>query len=747
MTTLTTIITTTTPLTTHIEANPPIESTIIYPNPNTLPKIITTNVEVNNKIVIQERSNKTKEEIIEKLDNGMDNYDIGKIYEIFGSDYNIKISPINSNIYENISTTINFSNCENILRSKNELSQSSILTVYQIEINNVYEQSLINDVEYAVFNENKTRLDLSVCEKEVIIINYQLNISAINLTKVNYYSELGIDIFNIKDDFFNDICYSYSEHNSDMILNDRVSDIYENYSICENNCEYDKINITDNTVTCKCSVKTKADAVVEPPNLVTIIRDSFEDSNVGVIKCYKLVFNFRNKHKNLGFWIFTFLILFHIPLVIYYFIYNIEPIKIFILNEMEKFHYLYQIKNPRKKTDVSKNKNKNKNKKNTNYHVTFRTGSHNENSSYRVMVLTNNNKKNKTNKFNEKKVAFNEVNIPKVNSSKHCNANKSELLRINQKNTSKTLIEKARHNNKSYAKINEKLLTKNSLNNNQKRNLTNINKINHNSKGKNKYSLIQIDANNSSNTKPLSSDIILDNYDFETAIKYDKRKFSKILYICLLGKDNIINIIFFKTPLDIQSIRICNFIFIISCDLAFNAIFYSNEKISDKYHYNGNNIFLFTIINNSIISLISSVVGLVLTNALQCLFNYRGNFEDVFKNEERKLRKNKDYKVNKKAKKEIMDELIRNFNKLKCKIIIFFISEFTIMLFFYFFVTAFCEVYKSTQINWIEDFFSSFVISFAAGILESFILAIFYFISLKIRSKVIYKIIIFIYNL
>ena len=289
------------------------------------------------------------------------------------------------------------------------------------------------------------------------------------------------------------------------------------------------------------------------------------------------------------------------------------------------------------------------------------------------------------------------------------------------------------------------------MNKNNEKNLPKLNKIKHNDKWKsfnnNKYSLIQIDANNSSNTKPLSSDIILDNYDYETAIKYDKRKFSRILYICLLGKDNIINIIFFKTPLDLQSVRICSFIFSYSCDLAFNAIFYTNEKISDKYHYNGNNIFLFTIINNSIISLISSVVGLVLTNALQCLFNYRGNFEDVFKNEERKLRKNKDYKVNKKAKKEIMDELIRNFNKLKCKIIIFFISEFTIMLFFYFFVTAFCEVYKSTQINWIEDFFSSFVISFAAGILESFILAIFYFISLKIRSKVIYKIIIFIYNL
>ena len=122
-------------------------------------------------------------------------------------------------------------------------------------------------------------------------------------------------------------------------------------------------------------------------------------------------------------------------------------------------------------------------------------------------------------------------------------------------------------------------------------------------------------------------------------------------------------------------------------------------------------------------------------------------FLDIFKKEERKLRKNKDYKVNKKTKKEILDELIHNFNKLKCKIIIFFISEFTIMMFFYFFVTAFCEVYKCTQINWIEDFFSSFAISFAAGILEAFMLSIFYIISLKYRSKILYKITIFIYNI
>ena len=202
-------------------------------------------------------------------------YEINKIYELFGADYNIKISPINTNIYKNISTYIDFTNCENILREKNIVSPSSILTIYQIEIENPNEQSLINEVEFAVFDENKERLDLSVCKEETIQINYQLNTSKVNMSKVNYYSELGIDVFNINDDFFNDICYSYSENNSDIILEDRASDIFQNYSVCENNCIYNKINLTDNTVSCNCSVKTIADVEIEKPKLATIIRDSF----------------------------------------------------------------------------------------------------------------------------------------------------------------------------------------------------------------------------------------------------------------------------------------------------------------------------------------------------------------------------------------------------------------------------------------------------------------------------------------
>ena len=79
--------------------------------------------------------------------------------------------------------------------------------------------------KYIKFNEKKEKLDLSVCKEENIKINYDLNLSNINITKVKYYSDLGIDIFNINDDFFNDIFFSFSMNNSDIILNDRVNEI------------------------------------------------------------------------------------------------------------------------------------------------------------------------------------------------------------------------------------------------------------------------------------------------------------------------------------------------------------------------------------------------------------------------------------------------------------------------------------------------------------------------------------------
>ena len=61
----------------------------------------------------------------------------------------------------------------------------------------------------------------------------------LDFTKIKEFKEKGVDIFNINDKFFNDICNPYSESNNDMILSDRVNYIYQNYTLCEEGCTYD----------------------------------------------------------------------------------------------------------------------------------------------------------------------------------------------------------------------------------------------------------------------------------------------------------------------------------------------------------------------------------------------------------------------------------------------------------------------------------------------------------------------------
>ena len=114
------------------------------------------------------------------------------------------------------------------------------------------------------------------------------------------------------------------------------------------------------------------------------------------------------------------------------------------------------------------------------------------------------------------------------------------------------------------------------------------------------------------------------------------------------------NIIFFKTPLDLQQIHICLFIFNYSSDLAFNTIFYTNESISEKYHYEGKSVFMFSIVNNLVQNIFSSLISMLILNSFEHMVDLRGDFEDIFKEEENKLRKNNDYKVNKKRKINII---------------------------------------------------------------------------------------------
>jgi hypothetical protein len=257
--------------------------------------------------------------------------------------------------------------------------------------------------------------------------------------------------------------------------------------------------------------------------------------------------------------------------------------------------------------------------------------------------------------------------------------------------------------------------------------------------------LILINANNIGEYNPLKSNYILNIYDYDEAIIYDDRNIFRIFLIYLISKDNLLNIIFIQPPLELRPLRICIFLFNCECDLALNAFFYLTDNISDNYHYTGKNKILFSLINNLVISFVSTLISFLLLYFFENLTQSSDKIENLFREQEKYLKRDKHYKVKNDIKKNIEKRIIKIMKCLKIKIIIFIIFEFLTMLLFYYYIIAFCHVYKSTQISWLLDSGSSIIISFIISFLMSVICSILYKLSIRCKIKILYIIILWLY--
>ena len=768
----------------------------------------------NDNTIMKGKVNKTKEEVVNNLEDILDQIDVGTKYRINGNDYEIIISPVNK-IRSFNSTYVDLGECVDILREKYNLSSDEIISILQVEIDALNEQVIANQIEYIVFDEEKNKLDLSFCQDLQISVNYKINSSLIDKDKVKFYSDMNIDIFNHNDPFFKDICYSYSKDKKDMILKDRVKDIYQNYSFCEDKCDYKKMNKDLSSVTCTCDVKTELNIKTKMPVFYKIMENSFKDSNFEVIKCFKLAFKFSNKIHNAGFWISIIIFALHIPLFIIYFIFKTKKVKKFVYDEMRKNNYMVEIKFPPKRLQNSKdeediysinndkteeaklnlsNKTRNKVKfdKEIKLKLRRKTIKHETNNAKRNTINFNffNQEKDNIRKVNKnltksfRKSAMRYSSIfkkdkkldqekekfifkPKKivikdekNNSKNNSTNKILKLQKNRKTVKFKIYEDENPLHNRFDTPKNKILKDDSstikiyqLRSSQKNPMISTSQIVKKILGNEEkkkipgfYNLIHINANNDSHNRPLDSKYILDNYIYETAILYDHRDFWRIYYICILSRENIINTFFFKSPLELQSIRLCLFLFNYSCDFALNAFFYLNEKISDRYHYKGENLFFYSLINNLTISLSCAIFSFLLSNLLSFLTNSKDDIVFLFRKEEEKMRKNKKYKVSNSIKSKILIKLKVIFKMLKIKIIFFIITETLILLFFAYYMVVFCEIYKETQMSWLADSGMSFLISIPLELLSSFVMALFYYISIRFDLKFIYNIVMFFYQ-
>ena len=250
--------------------------------------------------------------------------ELRKIVEAYNEEYSISQSHVkiiknkNENftliLYKNEECTeildknfvkVNLSKCQNLLREKYSIPKQIPLTIALMNIERG--NGLPNKITFSIYSsETSNLLDPYICNEDDSIkvkIHFNEKEKNINLEKAKEMKEKGIDLFNISDPFFNDICNTYSENGKDVILNDRVLYYYQNISLCDEGCNYSNVDLENSIYECNCHnyfiFSTNNTNKIQYDE--SILKKNDSDSIFNVMKCLKnsLFSNFFENKSNI----------------------------------------------------------------------------------------------------------------------------------------------------------------------------------------------------------------------------------------------------------------------------------------------------------------------------------------------------------------------------------------------------------------------------------------------------------------
>ena len=225
-------------------------------------------------------------------------------------------------------SSIEMSKCENNIRRENNIPEDETLII--VKYDKVNSSALFNQVEYEVMNKEGKVLNLSICD--TINISYPINMNNtinIDIVKAEEFINEGIDVFDSRDDIFNDICSFYSYRNDtdkNVVITEGRNKLYQNVTLCEKNCIYQGINYTSKRILCDCEAKVYVNPFSSENNDVQFYQKGFSkifSINIQIAKCYK-IFIMTNVYwkYNFGFWFSICILCFELILFVYYIIFK-----------------------------------------------------------------------------------------------------------------------------------------------------------------------------------------------------------------------------------------------------------------------------------------------------------------------------------------------------------------------------------------------------------------------------------------
>ena len=630
---------------------------------------------------------------------------------------------------------INLEECINLLSSvyyQNDLNEFLLVKIKIFKNFNEYK------IDYLLFSEFGELLNLTLCNELNIKIEYFIsNVTDENLQLAQKLKEENnIDLFDKNDDFFHDLCINFTSKNgTDVILKDRMRDYYINVSLCEKNCSYLMVNYENKTMVCACPIKSNVLERIDYEDEEydeNDINDEITSSNYEVIICYNVVFTRKVFFINLGNYIFLFLGIVHYLLVFYY-----------LLNGKKNI-----ISNIIKNKKNNRNKNSNPPvKRKINNIINFKLKKIPENISieeYSFDENEHNNENISIKKNNEFNSSYNDIQLKSINISRKSESiNNSSFNKISLLNKNKLILKDI---NKNYNHINKnKIYNQDFINLKRKKKSRNFNKYSNTITNNNMTTETTLLTNgNNIKSKKTTTDYIIspfikddkknkkkiknikninidyDDISFEISILIDQRSFWGMFWQYLKER-HIFLCMIFNCEKILKYIRVSIFIISTSTDFFFNSLFYSDKYISKIYENElyGIKEFWVTLPKN----ILSVILAQIYISFLEFLINSR-NIEIFIKN----------FKFKQKYLRQI-NYLISNYQiKLNIYIIISNIS----MIFFWYYVCAFCGVYQNSQFNWVKDIFMSFIIGLIYPLILCLIATSMRIIGLKKRIKILF---------
>ena len=230
--------------------------------------------------------------------------------------------------------------------------------------------------------------------------------------------------------------------------------------------------------------------------------------------------------------------------------------------------------------------------------------------------------------------------------------------------------------------------------------ISKINPLNKNN-NKSEKNVIIISDKEPKNNSIINEEIKYDIYNFtneelnslayDLAFNYDKRTFCQY-YISLIKQKHLIIFTFFNNQdYNIFILKLSLFLSSFALYFAVNALFFTDETMHNIYKENGNSFF-------------SQISNIFYSTVISCFINVIIKKLGLSYNDMIRIKHIPD-------QNEALKQSIILRKKLKIKFSLFFVFIFILDSFFWYFISAFCAVYRNTQIILIENTFSSFALS------------------------------------